>query len=505
MSDERIIEYLRDRGRTDVPSGFVSSVMSAVEAAPPPRSWFAAHLPAVAAVAAVALVAALALVLGPGRTVGPAPTSSPAPTSTTTAGTVEELHAELTAAVEALRAAPGVRGQQSASLRDSLGSATWFDWRANGDHVVVTRTDLDVTQTGWWMDPFASPPANGERVGTWIAVSVGDRYLESGRHDGWDERPRVEAPRIVSYGTGILTGEIDPAEPLTGLVLGSPNLSAGTLERRAETDGRITWTAETPWREGTVIQRWRIAAGGSLQAWTWDAVGVRLDPDGAFNGNVTSAVLEFEVLTDPAPIPVPDLGDIPDASDFGLPADFPLPAVVVPRPSAEPAAVTDEPTCRHPSGAFEVTLPTGWWTNTMLHHPALGVMDTCRFLGPEPFDPLTATPDRPVPGGVSLTLDYVAGGCIGFINAALSQRELEIDGWPATATEFAQGKEATNPPGHYQYVINLRPDVDCESGGAFIVGRTSVDMAGSYEENKLLLDEVMAPMQVTFQRENEGP
>lgn len=497
MSDERIIEYLRERGRADVPAGFVASVMAAVDDAPPRRSWFAAYLPAMAGVAAVAVIAVLALVLGPGRSVGPGPTATPTPTATSTAGTVEDLRTELAAAVQVLREAPGVEGLQTGSLRDVLGGATWFDWRSDGDHVVVMRSDVDVTQSGWWMDPTGSPPAIGQRVVTSIWVVVGDQFL-FGDPEGWQSRPRSDAPPVISYGTGVLDGAIDPTAMLDGLVLGPPDVTTGTLERRLASDGTVTWTAETPWRNGTAVQRWIIAPEGALRSWTMDAVGVTLDPDGAFDGNLTSATLEFEVLADPARIPTPDLEQAPDPSVFGLPDDFPLAASAL-EPRPEPVAAVQLATCADPTGTYLVTLPEGWWTNPTFDHPVMGEQPACHFFGPAAFDPAAGDPDDVVPPGVSITISFLDGGCIGFINPALSQRELEIDGWPATATEFAQGKEEANPPGHLQYVINLRPAVDCEAGGAFIVARTAIEMEGDYEANMAILDEVMASMEITFE------
>ena len=502
MSDERVIEYLRDRGRVGVPIGFVSSVMSALDEAPAARSWFGFSLPVVAgvAVAGAAIALVLALVLGPGRPVGPVP--SAAPSATTSAESIDELRTELQAAIGALRAAPGVQGLQTATLRDILGGAVWFDWRSNGDYVLVQRTDLDVTQTGWWLDPAGEPPVMGERVGTIIWAFVADRFffasgLSSEGPGSWQDFPRSEAPPVVAYGPGLLSGEIEATDLLAGVVIGVPDLSTGTIERRLDADGRVTWTAETPWRGGTATQRWGIAPDGSLRSWTWDIVGATLDPDGAFDGNMTSASLQFDVLGDPAPIVEPDLADVPDPVAFGLPDDFPLAAPAASGSPAPAAVVTDNATCAHPSGTYSVTLPDGWWTNATYQHPQLGELAACRFFGPAPFDLAAATPEEFIPDGVSLTIDYLDGGCVGSIYPMLSSRDVEVDGWAGSAAEFAQGTEGTDPAGSYEYVINLRPDVDCEVG-SFIVGRTDIDMAGDYEANKVVLDEIMASMEITF-------
>lgn len=330
MSDELIIEYLHERGRTGVPIGFVASVMSAVDEAPMARSPFGFSLPVLTGTAFVGVViaVALSLVLGSGRPVGPAP--SAAPSATTSAGTVEELEFELAAAVDALRVAPGVRGQQTEALTDALAVAVWFDWRSNGDYVVVQRNDLDVIRAG-------SATVTGEGISTSIFVLTGDRFLFSafatpGSTPPWQNVPRDQAPPVVTLGTGLLAGESDPADPTKPLtVLSSmPDIPTGSIERRLDADGRVTWTAETLWRGGTAIQRWQIAPNGMFRSWTFDLVGATLDPNGEFEDNVTSMSLEFEALTDPRPIFVPDLADEPDPADFGLPDDFPLPAVTSP-------------------------------------------------------------------------------------------------------------------------------------------------------------------------------
>ena len=76
MSDERVIDYLRRRGRVTPPHELVANVMEAIDSVPDAPSRFGAFLPAVVAVGAAVAIAALALVLGPGRDIGPAPSPS---------------------------------------------------------------------------------------------------------------------------------------------------------------------------------------------------------------------------------------------------------------------------------------------------------------------------------------------------------------------------------------------------------------------------------------------
>ncbi|HSK93658.1 MAG TPA: hypothetical protein VLA76_06335, partial [Candidatus Angelobacter sp.] len=106
MTDDRVLEYLRSRGQAAPPVGLVTSVMTAVEAAPEPRSRFAALLPAAVATGAVAIIALVGLLFGPGRDVGPPPT----PTASEAAATVVELEGAVAEATERLAEADAVEG-----------------------------------------------------------------------------------------------------------------------------------------------------------------------------------------------------------------------------------------------------------------------------------------------------------------------------------------------------------------------------------------------------------
>lgn len=108
MSDEKIIEYLRSRGRAEPPLDLVSSLVDAVDRAPQHRSWFAPFVP-LALAGAAAVILALAVLIGQGGppTGGPqSPTpessTSPAPSATaepTTEPTVEPTQAPFGASV----------------------------------------------------------------------------------------------------------------------------------------------------------------------------------------------------------------------------------------------------------------------------------------------------------------------------------------------------------------------------------------------------------------------
>ena len=231
MSDERVIEYLRFRGQAQPPTDLVPRIMAAVDTAPVSRSPFAAFLPAAVAVGVVAIVATIALILGQDPNVGPGPTESteaqPSPAS------VEELRAALESATEVLRHAPGVEGIGTASVLDELSAATWFSWRPNGDQVVITRTDVDVAQTAWWLDPDGEPPARGENITTTIHVLVGDEsYVTEG--EAWVAGSRNEAPPGVTIPIGDPRRRESPSRMLSRHCQAAtrPSRAARTAARR---------------------------------------------------------------------------------------------------------------------------------------------------------------------------------------------------------------------------------------------------------------------------------
>jgi hypothetical protein len=321
VTDERIIEYLRARGRAEAPTNLVASVMAAVDAAPEPRSRFGAYVPALAAAGAVAVIVVLALLFGFGRDVGPAPTPVATPSPDAMAVTVEELQQAVAGAVDMLRESPGVEGTSTSHVLDELGSATWFSWRPGGDQVVVQRMDVDVTQSAWWLAPDAGPPGRGENVATTIQVLSGDTYYraaeEIGGEAGWTTEDRLTAPDVLGVPfPAVLDGAVEPwAASFATSVEGEASVASLA-------DGGALWTLTRPFRTGSVIDEFDIGPDGDLRSMSTEFVDV--DPSLDDAPFITSTLVELAVLEDPEPIPAPDVDAGPDPSDFGLPTDFPL-------------------------------------------------------------------------------------------------------------------------------------------------------------------------------------
>ena len=312
MSDERVIQYLRMRARVDPEPALVSRIMAAVDEAPPARSSFAAFLPAVAVAGAVAVIIALALILGQRPNVGPGPTDSVEPSPAP--GSVDELRAAFESGLEVLREAPGVEGTATSSVFAELGSATWFSWRPNGDQVVISRTDVDVAQTAWWLVPGGQPPAREENITTTIHVLVGDQYFTAEGED-WVVAAREEAPPAFSLATALLDGEELAVEGFIGDLAGEVTLTRSP-------DGATQWTLTTPYRDGSTISEYRFAPDGGVVSWSAELVGVTPTPEDA--PFVSFQQVEFVRLPDAEPIEAPDTDAPPDAAALGLPADFPL-------------------------------------------------------------------------------------------------------------------------------------------------------------------------------------
>jgi hypothetical protein len=312
VSDDLVIQYLRARARVDPEPGLVGRIMAAVDDAPSVPSPFLAFFPAVAIAAAVAVVVALALILGQVPNIGPNPSGSveaaPSPAA------IEELQAAVESGIEVLREAPGVEGIGTSSVLDELAAATWFSWRPNGDQVTISRSDVDVSQTGWWMEPGGEPPARGENVTTTMQVLAGDEYFLA--VDGpWEVQARQDAPSVLSIATGVLDGERLAVEGFIGNVDGE-----ATVTRHA--DGATTWTLTAPYRDGTVRSEWQVAPDGGLDSWSSELIDVTPTPEDA--PFATLQEVTFERLFDPPPIEAPDPESPPDADALGLPPDFPL-------------------------------------------------------------------------------------------------------------------------------------------------------------------------------------
>jgi hypothetical protein len=321
MSERVVIDYLRVRGRVEPPPGFVRSVMGAIDEAPASRSWFSAFLPAAAIAGAVAIIALTALLLGQSPNVGPGPTESAAPSPSTISATLDDLRQAVTDATELLRSQEGVEGVETSYVFDEVGGASWFSWRSNGDQVVVNRSDLDVTESGWWLNSGAEPPARGARIETQIQVITEGGYYftrrEIGGADGWISGLQDGSPDVLGIPfPAALDGQVDAWQGVFVLTL------EGDASVRSLRDGGEEWILTRQVREGSLVQTFGIGSDGALRSIAQRLMDVVPTPD---ERPITSSVVELTILEDPEPIPQPDIDLPPDPAAFGMP-QLPLPA-----------------------------------------------------------------------------------------------------------------------------------------------------------------------------------
>lgn len=315
MNDDRIIHYLRRRGRVTPPHDLVANVMAAIDRPAVAPARFSPYLPAFMALGAAAVIAVLALVIGAARDIGPTPTTSAGPSPAASEATVDQLRAAVTAAVDVLRSQAGVEGMGTYKVRDELGSVSWFSWRPNGDQVVVNRSDVDVTESGWWLDPDGAPPSRSTNVSTTIQVLVGSSYFftrgDVGGDDAWISGLREGSPDVLGIPfPAALDGQIDPWMGEFALTL------QGEASVRALGDAGEVWTLVRPVREGSLVQEFDIGPDGALRSMVHELVDVEPTVD---ERPITSARIELTVLRDPEPIAVPDTDVPPDPAALGMP------------------------------------------------------------------------------------------------------------------------------------------------------------------------------------------
>ncbi len=94
--------------------------------------------------------------------------------------------------------------------------------------------------------------------------------------------------------------------------------------------------------------------------------------------------------------------------------------------------------------------------------------------------------------GAQIVLGLKAG-CRGSFEVSTSEEEIEIEGFPSWRRALRDGHLDGGPPTAYEYFINLSPGEECEVGRWFYA-RTEGDDPGDFEENRVILDAMMATL-----------
>jgi len=188
------------------------------------------------------------------------------------------------------------------------------------------------------------------------------------------------------------------------------------------------------------------------------------------NGNVLVAGLTAEQF---------GLGAVPPHSSEPHPPTSPG---VTAGPEASATAVFAEQgpvTCSNAEGGYSIEVPAGWWY--------LITNDACGYLDPEPFTLVGATPQ----GLVAIRISVVQGG-VGSFYEILSSEQISIAGHPTTRWELRAGGEIAGVPAGtliYEYIVQLglTPETN-------LVAHTDSANQPDYEQNKLVLDEIMVTL-----------
>lgn len=434
MNDERIIEYLRARGRVEAPLDLAGSIAETVADAPQRRrSRFFPWLPAVAAVGAAAVIAVLAILLGQEPNVGP----SPAPSMTSSQPPVTSP--EPTATVE----------PTPTELGDLLDPGSSITLPIQSSQEVSGTITLE----------------RGEDVGGYPLVPG----PSSERHFFVEVLATYEldaAPETASWGD--LDWRVEGEDGPVGAEL---------LQAFPQPAGRNylgTWPGATvpePRYEGWIIFVVpRDMAGSALE--------LIYQPPG-----IADAMRIALRRPGGAPEPVIVEWPRPDPVYVAKPG---LPFTVLESAEAD-ALFVDPDTCTNSEDGYTVSYPDSWYTNT-----EIGEVPACSWFSPTFYE---ATEGAPLPDEIAIGIS-VFDDAIGFIWVDLYTEDVTIGGFSGRRYETGMTKDPAQPTNvlQYTYLAYLDPE---PPEGRKIWASTGTDSGGAYELNRAVLDRIMASLEFT--------
>lgn len=437
MSDDRILAYLRSRGRIDPPIDFAASVVDAVADLPQRRSaWFAPLLsPAAAAVSLAAVAGALAFLMNQDANVGPSPlpSMSAAPSAS----------AEPSPASTAPTPSPSVG--DSDLLRPGNSMRVTIQSAEGVSGVITVERGDDVG--GYPLVPIPSSESN-------FFIEVRATYeLEV-------------APDTASWGE--LDWRVEGEEGRVGVE---------PLQAFPQPPGRNYLGI---WPGATVPEPRYV--GWIIFTVPRELADVPLE-----------LVYQPPGISDPMRIPLraPAHPPLPVAAEWPRPdpvyiAQPGLPITVI--ESAEADALFVEPdTCTNPEGGYTVTYPDSWYTNTQA-----GSVPACSWFSPT-FYELREDGGRPDEIAIEI---QVFSGAIGFLWVDLYTENVVLDGFDARRYETGMTKDAATPTDQFLYSYLSYLD-DEPSEGRKLWAFTGTDYGGDYEVNRAVLDRIMAGLEFT--------
>lgn len=244
-------------------------------------------------------IALLATVLLVGGCSGSEPVSK---TQTSPPTAAEELDAAVRAAARALIDVPGASATEfTYGDGGTLSTTRWLQWSANGDVILVVAGIAD--------------------VGGLVQVRGNLMVASSGA--AGDKSWGREAPPLESRGDPGVAFNLDLPAMANGSILRSLDgmaVAEVQVTSEATADGGILWSLSNPLRGATATREWLIDAAGVLRYYSLTS-----DSTEPVFEAFTSVEAQFDPVSEPAPVLLPEEGTSLDLTQLGLPADLPLP------------------------------------------------------------------------------------------------------------------------------------------------------------------------------------
>lgn len=240
----------------------------------------------------------------------PSAVGSPSP------ATLDEFDAAVRPAVDALLEAPGFEAVQMSYLQEYLATSVRLESLRNGDFVAVQLTDINVTETAWWL-LGEGPPAGGRQVSPFVTIRVGDTVYTApdAGNSGWRMDVRPDYPRGTTEFERALLSDTFEALLLP---------ESSDVTRQDLVGGGVVWTVTAPGDEATSILSWFIDADGKLAVYTGELVNLSGSMAPENRVPIDSWNIRFTPVVDPTRITAPDLEAAFDLSQFELPEGLPL-------------------------------------------------------------------------------------------------------------------------------------------------------------------------------------
>ena len=137
---------------------------------------------------------------------------------------------------------------------------------------------------------------------------------------------------------------------------------------------------------------------------------------------------------------------------------------------------------------YSIAYPPGW-----VAHPRdvdLGIPE-CTFFGEDPLRPAIDEEGRWV--GIRVVV-WLGRHCRGSFDRAVTEEQIEVQGFPAWKREVADGHApAAAPPSAYEYFVDLTPGAQCEVA-RWLQVRTESIAPGGLEGNNPIVDRMVASL-----------